>query len=71
MGWKPEVQTGNDPKWYRNGLTFATEAEAQNSAFDLMMRWTAVADYSAVEVDEPVTHVYLDGVLGHVVEEVK
>jgi hypothetical protein len=26
MSWKPEVQTGNGPKWYGNGLRFAANA---------------------------------------------
>jgi hypothetical protein len=66
MAWKPEVQTVNDPKWYRNGLVFATEEEAYASAFNLSMRWSAVEDCRAVEVDEPVTHRLVDGNLEHV-----
>ena len=66
MAFKPEVQTVGDPKFYRNSLVFATEKEAFDNAHDLMMRWYAVENYRAVEVDEPVTHTYVDGVLGHV-----
>jgi hypothetical protein len=66
MGWKPEVKTVNDAKWYQNGLVFATEAEATNSAFNLMMKWSAVEDYRAVEVDEPVNYEMVDGVAKHV-----
>jgi hypothetical protein len=66
MAWKPEVKTGSDPKWYRNGLTFATKEEAERSAFNLMMRWMAVTDHRAVEVDEPVTHKLVDDALEHV-----
>lgn len=59
MSWKPEViPMGNNGKWARNGLTFATEEEARDSAADLAMRWTAVLEHRAVEVDEPVTHTY-------------
>ena len=71
MAWKPEVQTVNDPKWYRNGLVFATEAEAIHSAFSLMMRWSAVEDYRAVEVDEPVNYTYHDHTLAPVRAEEK
>jgi hypothetical protein len=66
MGWKPQVKTGSDPKWYQNGLTFATQKEAEKNAFDLMMRWFAVTDHGAVEVAEEATHTYVDGVLGYV-----
>lgn len=59
MSWKPEVQiVNNGDKWSRNGLVFATEAEATNSARDLMMRWFAVTDCRAVESDEPVNYTY-------------
>jgi len=58
MSWKPEVFV--DRKWNRNGLVFATEAEARANASDLMDRWFAVDDSRAVEVDEPVTHTYTD-----------
>jgi hypothetical protein len=64
MSWKPEVFV--EGKWSRNGLVFATEQEAKDSARDLMMRWFAVEDSRAVEVDEPVRHTYVDGQLGHV-----
>ena len=69
MGWKPQVQTGNDPKWYQNALVFATKEEAEKSAFDLMMRWTAVREYGVAEVDEEATHTYVDGVLGYIGKE--
>jgi hypothetical protein len=60
MSWKPEVKTGNDPKWYGNALAFATKEEAEQSAYDLMYRWTTVVDYRAAESTDPVTHVYQD-----------
>jgi len=64
MGWKPQVKVaGNGDKWAHNALVFATENEAQDSAFDLMMRWTAVTDHGAVEVAEEATHTYVGGVL--------
>jgi len=62
MAWKPEVFVGND--WCRNGLAFATEAEALNSANDLMYRWMNVKEARAVEVEGmPVSHSYIDGEL--------
>lgn len=66
MAWKPEVQVVNEAKWHRNGLTFATKEEAERSAFNLMMRWSAVEDYRAVEVDEPVTHRLVNDQMEHV-----
>jgi len=58
MSWKPEVQTGSDPKWYGNALRFETREEAEQNVHDLMMRWLAVRETRVVEVDEPVTHTY-------------
>jgi hypothetical protein len=63
MSWKPEVQTGNDPVWYGNGLRFATQQEAFDNAFNLSMRWTAVHDYRASESDDPVNYAWVDGKL--------
>jgi hypothetical protein len=61
MTYKPEVLVSG--KWSRNALVFATEQEAKDNAHDLMMRWFAVDDSRAVEVDEPATHSYADRVL--------
>jgi hypothetical protein len=67
MSWRPEVQTaGNGDRWSGNALVFASRAEALDYVEDLMFRWTAVTDTRAVETDEPVTHVWKDGQLGHV-----
>jgi len=59
MSWKPQVKTVSDDKWYNNALVFETRKEAEDSAFDLMMRWTAVTEHGAVESDLPVTHSYV------------
>jgi len=66
MSWKPEVRVVNQTTFARNALVFATREEAERSAHDLMMRWMAVEDYRAVEVDEPVSHRLVDGNLEHV-----
>ena len=61
MSYKPEVRTGNDPKWYGNSLAFATREEAEYSARDLMGRWMLVVECRAVESDEEVNyHLDLD-----------
>lgn len=48
--FKAEVQTGSDPKWYGNGLDFATAAEAETYVIDLFHRWTAVVKWRVVKV---------------------
>jgi hypothetical protein len=67
MSWKPEVFVQG--KWSRNGLVFATEQEAADSARNLMYRWILVEDSRAVEVDEPVNYRWRDGQLEHVKTE--
>jgi hypothetical protein len=57
--WAPEVFV--EGKWSRNALRFATKEEAEASAFNLMMRWTSVADSRATEADEPVNYRWVDG----------
>jgi hypothetical protein len=57
MSWKPEVMV-DAGKWSQNGLVFATEAEARDSANDLMMRWFAVKDCRAVESTDAVNYTY-------------
>lgn len=70
MSFKPQVKTGSDPTYYGNALAFATREEAEANARDLMDRWLLVTDYRAVESTDPVTHTYIDGVLGHAPKEV-
>ena len=67
--WKPEVTTGSDPKFYGNALAFATREEAEANARDLYNRWTLCTGHRAVESDEPVSHTYVDGVLGYPAKE--
>jgi len=56
MSWKPEVRTGNDPKFYGNNLAFATKEEAEYSARDLMNRWLLVNEWRVVESDQTVNY---------------
>jgi hypothetical protein len=63
MSFAPQVTTGSDPKFYGNALRFATREEAEASAFDLSMRWTAVRDWRVVESDDPVNYAIRDGLL--------
>lgn len=62
LSWKPEIQTGGC--WYSNGLVFATELEAIDSAHSLFLRWTACTGHRAIEVDTkdfPVNYVRVNG----------
>lgn len=63
MGWKPEVQTFGDPKYYDNALRFATKEEAEASARDLSRRWMLVENWRAVESDDPVNYILNEGEL--------
>lgn len=70
MSWAPEVQTGNDPKWYGNALRFATEEEAKLNVQELMSRWTAVRATRVVESKDPVNYRWVDGRLVEVAKSV-
>lgn len=61
MSFKPQVITVSSGKFCGNALAFATRAEAEASARDLAGRWTLVTDWRAIESDEPVNHIYIDG----------
>lgn len=69
MSWKPEVIADGIGKWAGNALRFATKEEAESNVYDLMMRWMSVRETRVVECDDPVTHTYVDHVLGHVSAE--
>jgi hypothetical protein len=51
MSWKPAVQVFGEEPFYTNGLTFASEREAMDSAEALSNRWFLVRDFRAEEVD--------------------
>lgn len=61
MSYAPEVFV--EGKWSRNGLRFATLAEAEDNARNLMMRWFLVQDSRATEASEPVNYKWIDGKL--------
>ena len=71
MAWKPEVVADNTGEWVGNGLRFATKEEAEANVLNLAMRWTAVRETRAVEVDEPVNYRWVTGKGLEAVEEVK
>jgi hypothetical protein len=61
MSWKPEVFVAG--QWCRNGLVFATEGEAFDSAYDLMGRWILVSKARAAASDEPVNYRWRNGLV--------
>lgn len=63
MSFKPSVSTDGGATFNENNLAFATEAEALASAKDLFNRWLSCTDYRAIEPDEPVNYVLVDGAL--------
>jgi hypothetical protein len=63
MSWKPAIKTVGSDKWGLNGLAFATEKEAQDWGFDLLMRWIGAEEHEAQESADPVSHTYIDGKL--------
>lgn len=63
MSWRPEVIADSSGAWTPNGLRFATKEEAEQSALDLSMRWTAVRDTRATENSDPVNYSYTNGKL--------
>ena len=61
-GWAYEVTTAGDRGTYsRNALVFATKEAADAYGLDLTMRWTAVIDGRAIEVDEVPNYEIVDG----------
>ena len=66
MSWKSEVIADSSGKWSGNGLRFETKSEAERYVRDLSNRWLSVRDTRAVECDDPVTHLYLDGDLAEI-----
>lgn len=67
MSWRPEVIADSSGQWTPNGLRFATKEEAEASALDLSMRWTAVRETRAAESTDPVNYTYID----HKLEAIK
>jgi hypothetical protein len=59
--WKPEVLVNG--KWATNGLRFATQFEAFESAVQTRMRWWMVEEVRATESEDPVNYRMTDGKL--------
>jgi hypothetical protein len=52
--WAPEVYAQG--QWCGNAIRFATRAEAERYASDLLMRWTVPNDARAVQSTDPVNY---------------
>lgn len=50
--YKVEVMVTNETTWSGNALRFKTHKEAQDYAYDLASRWTAVTDSRVVPCDD-------------------
>lgn len=59
VSWKPEWKV--EGKFYPNGQAFATREEAEASAKSRYNAWTQAEDHRAVESDQPVNYVRVDG----------
>lgn len=68
MNFRPMVFV--ERTWTDNGVVFATRAEAEANARDLMARWYAVTDTRADETDAPVNYSYATGKLIAVEDQV-
>lgn len=67
MSWKAEVQVkGEGERWHDNALRFATEAEAVAYGADLYSRWTLTTARRAVQSEDPVNYVWIDGKAVHI-----
>ena len=58
MNYRYEVRVYNDPKWYGNGVVFATHAEARGASMDKYAAWTAVESVRVVETDAPANYLW-------------
>jgi hypothetical protein len=54
VSWKVEVIADSTATWSGNQLRFATRAEAEHYAVNLMKRWTLVRTWRVIECDDPV-----------------
>lgn len=69
MSFKYEVKLYNDPKFYTNGVAFATEEEANRAGHAKMMAWMMVDEYRVVPSDEkPNYSISPDGTIEHIKE---
>jgi hypothetical protein len=61
MSWKPAFTFRGQDAPSTNGEVYATKEEALASAHQRFMVWTMPEDLTAVETDEPVNGVWIEG----------
>ena len=59
--YKPTIKPFNEEKFYTNGQTFATKAEAEASAEARYNRWSQADDWGVEESTEPVNYKWIEG----------
>jgi len=59
--FKPTIKPIGESKFYTNGQTFATEAEARQSAKNRYCNWMMAEAFGVEESDEPVNYAWVDG----------
>lgn len=52
MGFKTEIKTFGDPKYYPNGVTFGSLTEAKQYGQNKLAAWTMAEDFRVVEVSD-------------------
>jgi hypothetical protein len=58
MSFKTEIKVFNDPKFYPNGVAFATKNEADFYGRYKINTWMMADAYQVVESDEPVNYAW-------------
>ena len=63
MSWKAKFKVVNDPKFYSNGVTLSTKAEAEAYAKDKFANWTMSTDWLVEESEEVPNYIFQSGYL--------
>ena len=61
MAYKYEIKTHGDPKFYQNGVVFATDVEAMSAGHDKLSAWSMAVDVRVVPSDDAPNYAYIDG----------
>ena len=59
--WRPMFRVLNNPVWRVNGMTFATEGEAYESAQSLANDAAFITDFTVIHSTELPNHRFLEG----------
>ena len=61
MAYKYEIKTFGDEKFYQNGVTFATQQEADQAGKAKYNAWSMAETYQVVKTDETPNYRWVDG----------